>query len=76
MNDLPSANAVDLQINPPDTRDTNNAPEVCFAQKSAGCGPLDKGEPDETGEDQERYAQEEEELDGVLALHLVICLKA
>ena len=59
---LPSANAVDLKINPPDARDADYAPEVCFAQECSGSGPLDEGEPDEAGEEQERDAEEEEEL--------------
>ena len=59
---LPSANAVDLEINPPDSRDSNDAPEVCFTQEGSRGGPLDKCEPDEAGEDQERNAQEEKEL--------------
>ena len=59
---LPSANAVDLKINPPDARDADYAPEVCFAQECSGSGPLDEGEPDKAGEEQERDAQEEEKL--------------
>lgn len=60
--DLPSANAINLQVNPPDARDSNNTPEVCFAEESSRSRPLDQGEPGETKEDQERYPQEEEEL--------------
>jgi hypothetical protein len=54
-----------LKINPPNARDTDNAPEICFAQERSRGGPLDEGEPDEAGEEQERDAQEEEELDGL-----------
>jgi hypothetical protein len=59
---LPSANAVDLKINPPDAWDADDTPEICFAQECSGSGPLDEGEPDEAGEEQKRDAQEEEEL--------------
>jgi len=48
---LPSANAVDLKINPPDARDADYAPEVGFAEDSPRGGPLDEGEPDEAGEE-------------------------
>jgi hypothetical protein len=65
---LPSADAVDLKINPPDARDADDAPEICFAQECSGSGPLDEGEPDEAGEEQERDAQEEEELHGLSVL--------
>lgn len=51
-NDLPSANAIDLQINPPDARDSNNAPEIRFAQDGSRGGPLDDGEPDESREEE------------------------
>jgi hypothetical protein len=51
-----------LKINPPDARDADDTPEICFAQECSGSGPLDEGEPDEAGEEQERDAQEEEEL--------------
>jgi hypothetical protein len=67
VNDLPSSYAVDLQINPPDARDSDDAPEVCFAEESARGGPLDESEPDEPGKDQERYTKEEEELRSVSA---------
>jgi hypothetical protein len=65
---LPSANAVDLKINPPDSWDADDAPEVCFAQEGSGGGPLDDGEPDEAGEEQEGDAEEEEELCGLSVL--------
>ena len=65
---LPSANAVDLKINPPDAWDADDAPEVCFAQECSGGGPLDDGKPDEAGEEQERDAEEEEELYGLSVL--------
>ena len=51
-----------MKINPPDARDADDAPEICFAQECPGGGPLDDGEPDEAGEEQERNAEEEEEL--------------
>jgi hypothetical protein len=63
VNDLPSANSINLQINPPDAWNPDDAPEICFAQESSRRGPLDEGEPDETGENQEGYAKEEEELE-------------
>ena len=51
-----------MKINPPDSRDSDDTPEVCFAQEGSRGGPLDEGEPDEAGEEQERDAEEEEEL--------------
>ena len=74
--DLPSANAIDLQINPPDTRNSDNTPEVCFTKQSSRSRPLDQGEPGETKEDQKRYPQEEEELKVKSALVLVIRLRS
>lgn len=60
--DLPSANAIYLQVNPPDARDSDNTPEVRFADESSRGRPLNQSEPGESKEEQERYPQEEQEL--------------
>lgn len=59
---LPSAYSVDLEVNPPNAGDANDAPKVCFAQESSGRSPLDESEPDEASKEEEWYAQEEDEL--------------
>ena len=51
---LPSPHAINLQVNPPDTRYADDTPKIRFAQEGAWGRPLDKSHPDEPRKEEER----------------------
>lgn len=58
----PSLYTVNSNIDPPDTRNAEDAPKIGFAKEAACWSPLDDEEPDGPGKVEERYAQAEEKL--------------
>lgn len=59
---LPSLHTVNSNIDPPNSGDTEDTPQVGFAQKAACGRPLNEEQPHCPGENEKWYAKREQKL--------------